>query len=61
MRKAQLEDGALLRDIVADQRVNPVTHGLPRGLTERNAYGMAIADMIAEEQRAALARQAQLQ
>jgi hypothetical protein len=46
-RKAQLDDGALMAEIVKDQRTNPVTHGLPHGLTEGNAYSMEIAERVA--------------
>jgi hypothetical protein len=51
-RKQQLEDAALMRDIVADQKVNPVTHALPPGQIEMNGHGFAIAERI-QEQKAA--------
>jgi hypothetical protein len=47
-RKAQLEDGALLRDIVADQRVNP-QHAIPPSPTEWSHHRLALFDLEQEQ------------
>jgi hypothetical protein len=47
-RIAEVEDGALMREIVADQKLNPNTHGLPHGLTDWSPTRMAIHDNIQE-------------
>jgi hypothetical protein len=47
-RKSELEDGALLRDIVADQRVNP-QHAIPAAPTEWSAHRLATFDLEQEQ------------
>jgi hypothetical protein len=51
-RLERMDTAELMAGVVADQRVNPVTHGLPHGLVDMNATGMAIHDSI-QEQKAA--------
>jgi hypothetical protein len=43
-RKAQLQDAQLMREIVGDQRVSPVTGGIPMAPTEWSAHRLAIFD-----------------
>jgi hypothetical protein len=47
-RKTELEDGALWRDLVHDQRVSPVTGGIPMAPTEWSAHRLAIFDSVQE-------------
>jgi hypothetical protein len=48
-RKSQLEDATLLRDIVRDQRVNPVMNALPAAPTEWSAHRLATFDLEQEQ------------
>ena len=47
-RIAEIEASQLMRDVVQDQRINPCTHGLPHGLVDMNATGLAIHEAIQE-------------
>jgi hypothetical protein len=55
-RTTELEDGALLRDLVADNRVNPVMNALPAAPTEWSHTRFALWELEqaqkAEERRA---------
>jgi hypothetical protein len=48
-RCVEIEDGAMLREIVADQRVSPVTGGIPMAPTDWSATRLAIFDLEQEQ------------